>query len=215
MPEAEGIAVRFAEAIEFLRDRLQISDAEWDALLRAAGQAAARASDSMEEAMRRDFRDAVLRALEEGGSLADFQADYARIVAEHGWSYRGDPGWHSALVFRMETNNARAAGRWEQVQRLKATRPYVRYVTAGDAKVRLEHREWHGIVLPADHPFWLTHWPPNGFNCRCDVESVSERNLARYGWQVTADDDPALSIPPDPGFSGNVGVAWQAWREGR
>ena len=23
-------------------------------------------------------------------------------------------------------------------------------------------RAWHGTVLPVDHPFWQTHFPPNG-----------------------------------------------------
>lgn len=214
MPEVESIAVRFAEAIEFLRGRLQISDEEWRRLLAAADIAAAKAADATEEAMRRDFRAAVLRAMEEGRTARSFRDDYDRIVAEHGWSYRGDAGWHSDLVFRMETANARAAGRWAQVQRTKASRPYLLYETAGDRRVRPEHRQWQGVVLPVDHPWWRTHWPPNGFNCRCYIRSLSERDLVRYGLQVTPSSDEMLSIPPDPGFAGNIGMAWDEWRAG-
>jgi hypothetical protein len=36
----------------------------------------------------------------------------------HGWTYKGDSGWHSQLVFRLDTDNAFAAGRWDQAQRL-------------------------------------------------------------------------------------------------
>ncbi|MEX2126959.1 MAG: phage minor head protein [Xanthobacteraceae bacterium] len=212
MPDVAGIAVRFAEAIEFQRARLGLTDAEWIALLRGAEAAAAAAADDMTAAMQRDFAEAILRALEEGSTAAAFRAEYDRIAAEHGWSYHGDAGWHSQLVFRMQTATARAAGRWEQVQRLKGTRPFCRYVTAGDAQVRATHRLWHGVVLPADHSFWRTHWPPNGFNCRCEVQSVNERDLVRFGWSVTADGDPYLQVQPDPGFSGNAGIAWQSLR---
>jgi hypothetical protein len=36
----------------------------------------------------------------------------------HGRTYKGDSGWHSQLVFRLDTDNAFAAGRWDQAQRL-------------------------------------------------------------------------------------------------
>jgi SPP1 gp7 family putative phage head morphogenesis protein len=209
MPEASDIAVRFAEAIEFQRFRLGLSDAEWAALLAGASAAASAAADDTAASMQRDLAEAVLRGLEDGMTADRFRDEYDRIVGEHGWSYDGDAGWHSKLIFRMQSGQARAAGRWQQVQRLKTTRPYVRYVTADDPQVRATHRLWHGVILPVDHPFWLTHWPLNGFNCRCQVQSVSERDLVRYGWQITPDDDPYLSVPPDPGFSGNAGIVWE------
>jgi hypothetical protein len=44
-------------------------------------------------------------------------------VAEHGWSYKGDSGWHSRLIFRLHANTAYSAWRWEQAQRKIAARP--------------------------------------------------------------------------------------------
>ncbi|MDB5586200.1 MAG: hypothetical protein JWP26_1170 [Devosia sp.] len=124
--------------------------------------------------------------------------------------------WHSNLIWRMEVFGARAAGRWEQGQRLQRARPgvqyYFRYLTAGDHRVRESHAEWHGVILPVDNPWWLTHWPPNGFNCRCEPQIVSGRDLVRYGWVVTKDDDPRLAIAPDEGFSGNAGAVWEQLR---
>jgi hypothetical protein len=34
---------------------------------------------------------------------------------------------------------------------------------------------WHGLTLPADHPFWKTHFAPNGYGCRCRITSVTRR----------------------------------------
>lgn len=47
--------------------------------------------------------------------------------------------------------------------------PYWEYHTAGDDKVREEHRKLDGLVLPANDPRWDKIFPPNGWNCRCYV----------------------------------------------
>lgn len=47
--------------------------------------------------------------------------------------------------------------------------PYWEYKTAGDNKVREEHRKLDGLVLPANDPRWDKIFPPNGWNCRCYV----------------------------------------------
>ena len=85
-------------------------------------------------------------------------------------------------------------------------------MTAGDHRVRNTHRQWHEIFLPIDHWFWRSHFPPNDFNCRCQMVIVSERDILHYGWAVTGEDDPRLVVPPDDGFNGNVGRAWMELR---
>ena len=40
--------------------------------------------------------------------------------------------------------------------------PFYRYLANTD-----RHEEFDGLVLPKDHPFWQTHYPPWDFNCRC------------------------------------------------
>lgn len=41
------------------------------------------------------------------------------------------------------------------------------YCTTHDDRVRLKHQAMEGVTLPKDHPWWDTHWPPCGYNCRC------------------------------------------------
>lgn len=213
MPDLSVPGVSFAEAIAYLRARLRLSEAEFRDIEAKAGSAAAKIASATTEAMRYELLQAVLDAMEKGKTAATFRDDYERITQSYGWKAEGkDPGWHSDLIFRVETSKAVAAGRWEQVQRVKTLRPYLRYVTMDDQRVRPEHALWHGIVLPVDHPFWQTHWPPNGFNCRCTVQSLNERDLARYGVALTAEADPRLAVAPDPGWSGNEGIAWEQMR---
>lgn len=79
------------------------------------------------------------------------------------------------LIFDTNTRMAYSAGDWERIWRNRATHPYVRYITKNDERVRATHRRWNNLVLPSDHPFWETHWPPNAWRCRCRVVSLTQR----------------------------------------
>ncbi|MCK2095636.1 phage minor head protein [Thauera aromatica] len=128
------------------------------------------------------------------------------------------------LIFDMNTRMASSAGLWERVERNRRTHPYVRYITRDDSRVREAHRQWHGLTLPADDPFWATHWPPNGWRCRCRVMSMTAReyelrraagtiDTARPPVQTRAwlnkrtGEEMEVPVGIDPGFDYNVGVA--------
>lgn len=90
---------------------------------------------------------------------------------------------------------SRAAGKWSTIQALKSVAPYLAYYAIDDDVTRPDHRIWGGldtskpIVLPVDHPFWLTHYPPNGWGCRCLVQQLSADDLETRGLKVTTDAD--------------------------
>lgn len=210
MPKTKLKPVPFKQAIESLRRRLQINPAVWDALVAGADIEAATIASQSRDALADDFTKAILEIMERGGTLADFKSDYQRIMAASGWSNPKGAGWHSELVYRVQVGAAQAAGRWQQAQETIRANPnikyYFRYVTAGDHRVRDLHSLWHDVVLPVDHRFWLTHWPPNGFQCRCKIQLLSEIELRRYKLKLTDPNDPLLRLPPDEGWTGNVGL---------
>lgn len=225
VPDASTMpVVRFEEAITFLRRRLDVTSDEWDELIRATDSSARERANAMSEALIRDILEAVLKAVEDGTAIQAFRDAFGGLIRDHGWEPdAGENAWHSDLIFRRLTMEAYAAGRWEQIQRLKTRRPYLRYVTAGDKRVRPAHAAWHDTILPVDDPWWLTHFPPNGWNCRCHVQSLSDRDLVRYGLTVSAEAPiielvtrrvrtPSgyvlVEVPAgiDPGFGVNVGV---------
>lgn len=177
--------VKPGAAIDFLRRRLKLKPEAFNVLAREADAAARDRAAGMGDALFQDILAAVLEALEAGTALSDFTRDFDQLTKAHGWSGDNEAGWRSALTFRTMTAQAMAAGRWAEIQRMKKRRPFIRYVTAGDHRVRHEHAAWHGLILPVEDPFWQTHFPPNGFNCRCHVQSVAARDLARYGWAVS------------------------------
>jgi hypothetical protein len=64
---------------------------------------------------------------------------------------------------------------------------------------------WDGLVLPWNHPFWATHFPPNGWGCHCWIEAVDAA-----AWQAAL--DAGLGTAPegwediDPKTGTQVGI---------
>jgi SPP1 gp7 family putative phage head morphogenesis protein len=227
------IGLKFREAIAFFRAKLRLGTRHWTDLWEAAHGRAFVVAGAMQDELLQDFQEAVAKALEEGTTLEEFRRDFDRIVATRGWSYRGSRGWRSRVIFDTNLRTAYQAGRWQQMQETKRRRPYLRYAGILDSRIRPMHRAWHGTILPMDHPWWQTHYPPNGWNCRCTVMSLSERDLRREGWTVSAEPPPGgverrsvrtpegritVEVPEgiDPGFAYNVGESgWAAGMRGR
>lgn len=82
-------------------------------------------------------------------------------------------------IFWSNMRAARAAGQWNRVQRTKAALPFLLYVRTAAADPRPEHLVWAGTLLPVDDPWWDTHFPPNGWGCKCAVRQVSRFEARR------------------------------------
>ncbi|MEX2480209.1 MAG: phage minor head protein [Gammaproteobacteria bacterium] len=222
MPEAQPFAANPTEAIEFLRRKLDIPTRTWTDIWQEMHSAAFVVAGAQSQDLIADFHAAVLAALEEGRTLAQFREDFDEIVARYGWSYKGGRNWRSRVIFQTNLRMAYAAGRWEQIQRVKEQRPYIRYVAVMDARTRPQHAAWHDTVLPADDPWWQTHFPPNGWNCRCLAQSLNARDVERFGLTVsetpesplverrinTAEGPTTVRVPQgiDPGFAYRPGA---------
>lgn len=195
--EVRSFSVNPREAIEFMRRKVNIPTARWTDLWQQEHSVGFTVAGALNDDLLADFRKAVEKAIGEGTTLEEFRRDFDRIVDEYGWSYNGSRNWRSKVIFETNMSTAYAAGRWEQIQRVKKSRPYLRYVhvdpDATQQNTRKEHASWHDTVLPVDDPWWLTHTPPNGWGCRCTVQSLNERDLDRYGLSVS-DEAPAVRM---------------------
>lgn len=233
MPELAPAPLPFAEAIDFLRQKVNLPSRAWTDIKEGAHARSFVVAGAMKDQLLSDFHGALVTALADGTTKADFQKAFDAIVERHGWSHKGGRTWRARVIYDTNLRMARAAGRWDQIRR-RAERErergrtlYLRYVAVMDARTRPEHKAWHGIVLPADHAFWQSHYPPNGWYCRCTVQSLTERELARYGYRPTPDDEvPPVEMEPrrvdtpdgpetwptpagiDTGFGHNVGRSW-------
>ena len=76
---------------------------------------------------------------------------------------------------------ANMAQQWQGFEADKDLYPNLKYVTAGDGRVREAHKILDDTILPIDHPFWKSHTTPLDWGCRCSVEQT--------------DDEPSKVIP--------------------
>lgn len=105
--------------------------------------------------------------------------------------------------YQTAVASAQSAVRWQDIQNNKDALPLIKYTTAGDDRVRPAHALLDGVTRPVDDPFWDTWFPPNGWNCRCDVQQVAGGETPEPS--VLPDDK---SVPPtfrnNPGKTGQV-----------
>lgn len=213
-----------ADATAFLRDKLALPTETWTDIWKGAHARAFVVAGANTEAIVTDFHQAVTRAIAEGQTLDQFRESFDEIVEKHGWSHTGSRGWRSRVIFETNTRMAYAAAKWKAFVENKLMRPFLRYVGILDDRIRPQHRSWHDTILPVDDPWWKTHFPPNGWGCRCDVQSLSQRDLDRRGFRVQPEAPPIVMVSRpvrsktgqtfvqvpkgiDPGFDYNVGRA--------
>jgi hypothetical protein len=141
------------------------------------------------------FRKTIDKALAEGQSFESWRETLKPELAKLGWWGKRqvkDPqnAFRKATVdfssprrlqtiFWSNMRAARAAGQWERVQRSKKALPYLLYVRTSSADPRQEHLDWAGTILKVDDPFWRTHFPPNGWGCKCAVRAITQREADR------------------------------------
>lgn len=131
--------------------------------------------------------DMSLKLLDDDGgkvSFSQFKKEASKIFEQY------NVNWLET-EYATAHNNAFAASQWLEFEKDKDFAPLLRYDTVGDERVRSDHEALDGIVRHIDDPFWNTHFPPNDWNCRCDVTAHAEDEV-----EVTPDD--GLKGLPDP-----------------
>ena len=192
----------FAEAIAFLRDKLDLPTKRWNDLWQSAHDRGFMVAGATKADLLADLHAAVLKAREQGTTLAEFRKDFEALVARHGWTgWTGEDtqagrAWRTRTIYETNLRTSYQAGRWAQMTDPATLkwRPYWRYKHSDSVRVpRPHHLAWDGLVLRADDPWWRTHYPPNGWGCKCRAFAISKEDLRKLG-----KDGPDST--PDDGF---------------
>ena len=185
----------FADALAFLKAKLNLPTTRWDDLLGAAHDRAFVVAGAMQADLLADLHAAVNKMREQGIPLAQFKKEFEQIVAARGWTgWTGegtDAGraWRARVIYETNLQTSYSAGRFQQMKAIAEKRPYWRY-RHNDAVThpRPEHLAWDGKVLRHDDPWWTTHYPPNGFNSLVPWEGVHGKVMlglkARYSGPI-------------------------------
>ena len=109
-------------------------------------------------------------------------------------------------IYRTNLQATTNRGRWEQFQQTKNTRKYLMYDAVNDSRTRPTHKAMDGIIRPIDDPFWQTHYPSNGYRCRCRAISLTEKQANDRSKNGEGLNKPITSnMRPDNGWDYNVG----------
>ena len=115
-----------------------------------------------------------------------------------------DPPRRLQIIFDTNMRTARAVGQWDRIQRNRRYRPYLLYIHNDSAHPRPHHVAWHGILLPADDEWWLSHFVPNGWGCHCEARSVSKREASELESEGILEAEPTPLLDADGNPTGQV-----------
>jgi len=190
-------------AAAFFARKLNLPSNEWSDLWREAHDKAFTVAGTLNESGEKALaliREAVRAAIEDGETIEEFKKRFDDIVAKTGWDYRGGRNFRARAIFETNLRTSWAAGRFAQMDEIKSERPFWQYRHGGSAQPRPEHLAWDGLILHADHPWWRTHYPPNGFGCTCHVVCLSAREVDREWKKAGGKGNPPKLDAHSPGI---------------
>lgn len=151
-------------------------------------------------------RDSLAEAMAQGKSFGEWKKEQAQKAL-------GLPKHRLETIWRTNLQGNYMRGKWEQFVESKETFGFLEFDAVNDARVRESHLAHDGVIRPVDDPFWETHSPLLGYNCRCSlVQRTREEARARTGRNINGkptglDKTPTLPSGepalPDPGWSFN------------
>lgn len=206
----------FAEQVAAFRLRLAdlVPTVRWDDISHNQHDRAFMVAGALKADLLADLAAAVDKAVTQGTTLEEFQRDFRAIVEKngwHGWTGEGTAkgeAWRTRVIYRTNLATSYATGR--RAQLIAGDFKYWVYRHGGSLEPRLQHLAWDGIALPPDHPFWVTHAPPNGWGCKCRIFGArTEAGIRRVGGVPGKElPDGWDSIDPRTGVQVGIDKGW-------
>lgn len=217
---AYAIKLPNREAIEYFRARTpSATQWNWFDLL---GEAHAK-SFVVAKAVRADvltsLHNQMRRAIERGMGEAEFVRNMEANLKKLGWWGKqvivdvdggaevvqlGSPH-RLRTIYRTNMEVGVAHGAYRRQADNADNRPYFKYVAIMDKATRPSHAAMHGKVFRADDPIWKTHYPPNGFGCRCFVMALTEKDMEKEGLAVSDSEGHLAEIRQEAGVNRRTG----------
>lgn len=184
----EDDQLAFQEALDYLAQKTGLDTDSW-----VEGQGIVQLSNftvaAAKGALLQDIHDVLSRSIDAGESMQDFLDRFSKVAAR--WA--GKSAWRGQLIYEQNVRSAHGLGRLQQMNEVADSRPYWQWRhSGGSVDPRPEHRAMDGKVF---HHSDVKAYPPLGFNCRCQMFSMSQRDFERNGGKLSVFD-----LEPEKGF---------------
>jgi hypothetical protein len=181
MPEARYGSLPFQESIDFFRAKLNIPTERWADVWAAGHNNGFMIAGAMKDDLLNDMRKMVDSAIAEGKSIGWLKTNFKQIRAKHGWEHTGSSAWRSRIIYDTNMRQSYNAGRYEQLQHFA----YWEYQHGDSIHPRPMHLSWHSLLLPKSDEWWQTHFPQNGWGCKCKVRGRSQAYVNRKNLKIS------------------------------
>ncbi len=192
MPQLSGLfRLAPALAIKYFKRKGNAYTWDWYEMWQDAHKKAFTVAKAMREDILKDIRTSVEKALEQGKTFNDFKKELKPTLQKKGWwgemivvdkegvaeKVQLGSNYRLKTIYRVNMQTAYQTGRYKTQYDNVDNRPYWEYVAVMDSATRPEHAMLNGLVFRYDDPFWQSFYPPNGWNCRCRVNALSNYNV--------------------------------------
>lgn len=165
----------YPSAADYLQSRGVEPSADFYARLEHMRQDAWTLSRISDVAQIEQVKQSLVKALDEGLSFREWQQTLTPEMLAL-------PQHYQETVFRTAMISSYNGAKWTHFRAHAERRPVLRYVAINDHRTRKSHHALHGLMMPVDDPRWQQLAAPNGFNCRCSMMSLSERQAKAFGY---------------------------------
>ena len=194
----------FTEAVDFLKSKVPMTKAEWNALdrklqFRAFTMAKLGTATEIETA-----KQILADAVEKGETYAE---SWQTLKDSLGGSPSFKPGYWET-VFRTNTQSAYMAGKLEKYADTGAVAYQLLVIEDERTSKICRHllvESGYGAILPVGHSFWKKYgFSPYHMNCRTSISAVYPSQIGKRGYNI---ENPTMKsfakFKPQEGFGGN------------
>jgi hypothetical protein len=200
--------LKYESAIRALRRRVPMTDDEFEKLAEEEREFAFTAAGVAELDLVADVFVAVERAVRDGTTVEQFKEDVGEKLAR---SWGGEDEGRLDNIFRTNVMTSYNGGWYEEstAPAVLEERPYWAFegiedsATTEDICLPIIKA---AVVLPADHPWWQTHYPPLHYKCRSRTRSLTRQQAEREG---ITENPPTVRVLP--GFGKAPSVSGSDW----
>lgn len=194
------------DAIEYFRSKVAVTGNEWADLISQNHDWAFKLAGVADIDVIEQVYSALDTAIASGTGFDEFKESIGEQL-ENAWGGTvSNPGWRIETIFRTNVQTSYQAGHRKQAYEQKGDRPYgmldvVEDDATSDICADLDD-QIGGQAISLDDPIWNTAWPPNHYNCRSSVITMTEEEAIAQG---LLDEPPEVEVDDDFGEDGSDG----------